>query len=69
MKTLNVSDEVHNSILMASKKTGLQINKLVELLVTVNLNWMNNPVKVGEKMAMVTVGNIKDAFSKSEETR
>ena len=37
MKTLNVSDEVHDSIRSASNKTGLPINRLVELLVTVSL--------------------------------
>jgi hypothetical protein len=49
---LAVSDEVHSHIKDASLKSGVKVKSLIEAVITKELNWLNNPVKIANYFKM-----------------
>ena len=57
MKIIPVDDSFHETVKKASEKSGVGIRSLVELLITMNVNFLNDPIKIAEKRKMYAEGN------------
>lgn len=53
MKLLEVSEEAHEIIKQSSVKAKMSMKTLTELLITTNVNFLNDPVAIAKKMQMV----------------
>ena len=51
-KLIAVSNEVYDVIKSASEKSGVSLIKLADAVITKEINWLNDPVKIAEYFKM-----------------
>jgi len=56
-KCIVIDEEVYNTLKNASKKSSVPIKKLTELIITMNINFLNDPVQIAQKMDMINKKN------------